>query len=48
MKVGIELLVPGVERGDKTRFAPEGVLAEGQQCPGGGLEQNRQHRLLVV
>ena len=48
MKMGIELLVPGVQRDDKTQFAAEGVFTEGQQRPGGGLEKDRQHHPFVV
>lgn len=39
MKMGLKLLVPGVEQGDKSGFAAEVVVAECEKCLSGGIEE---------
>ncbi len=47
MKMSVELLVPGMQDGDKAGFAAEIILAEGQKCPGGGIEEDFQEKPLI-
>ena len=48
MEMGIELLIPCMQRGNKARFPAERVLTELQKRPGHGLEQDREHHLFVL
>lgn len=47
MEMGLELLVPGVEQGDKPGFAAEIVMAECEKGLSGGIEQDFQEEPFV-
>lgn len=42
MEMSVELLIPGMQDGDKAGFTAEIIMAEHEQCLGGGIEQDFQ------
>ena len=40
MEMRVELLVPGMQNGDKAGLTAEIIMAEHEQSPGGGVEQD--------
>ncbi len=48
VKVGPELLIPGVQHDAETELAAEVVSPEGQECVGGGAKQEVQERAAVA
>ena len=47
MEMSVELLIPGMQDGDKAGFTAEIIMAEHEQCLGGGIEQDFQEEPFI-
>ena len=48
MKMGLELLIPGMQHADKTYFSSQFLFPKSDQCLGYGLKQHIEHEGFVL